>query len=294
VIVPCPRGVYGEDWEEEPVELDGETYLRLGAVDLDNPKAIFSFVEKYGLLGGWDLYVKFERERPFFMRNIFGTQLDTTIDREKKRRARREEQGQAGSSTVWPSEILALAYTETLGEFRFAARCLRDLTAAWRMFREGKAASDVQWVSPQRLDDPFLQEDGFPTWLLEEMLPHWFLNVFSPRLRFHYTPPLAAGPAWTDLPQRQGGLRADPLRRPLGAELYNICALELYNHIVENANYLICGNENCQQKNFVHQQGHEKNWHRSSGVLYCSYDCAHAVAQRRYRRKRASRGRETS
>jgi hypothetical protein len=41
-------------------------------------------------------------------------------------------------------------------------------------------------------------------------------------------------------------------------KLYNICALELYNHIVENATYLICGNENCQQKSFVHQQGQEK------------------------------------
>jgi hypothetical protein len=293
VIVPCPRGVYGEDWEEEPVELDGETYLRLGAVDLDNPKAIFRFVEKYGVLGGWDLLVTLAREAPPVTKKLFGAQLNTTIGDEKKKRSLRDEQAQAGSNTVLPSDYWAFYYAETLDEFRFAARCLRDLTAAWRMFKDGTAASDVQWVSPQRLDDPFLQEDGFPTYMLEEMLPRWFLDGFSPRLAFHHTPP-RAGPPW-DLPPRHGGLRADPQRRPLSGELYSTCALELYNHIVENANYLICANENCQQKNFVRQQGREKNWHRSEGVSYCSYACAHAVAQRRYRRKKSNEkhGRQT-
>ena len=80
------------------------------------------------------------------------------------------------------------------------------------------------------------------------------------------------------------------MRRPAAGRLYNICALELFNHIVENADYLICGNENCQQKNFVRQQGGKKHWHRSNGVLYCTESCAHAVAQRAYRRRR--RGRE--
>jgi hypothetical protein len=62
----------------------------------------------------------------------------------------------------------------------------------------------------------------------------------------------------SDLPPRYGGVNIDPERRPTAGRLYSICALELYNHIVENANYLICGNENCRQKNFVHQQGRKK------------------------------------
>jgi hypothetical protein len=82
--------------------------------------------------------------------------------------------------------------------------------------------------------------------------------------------------------------------RPDAGQLYSICALELFNHIVENADYLICGNENCRQKNFVHQQGVKKNWHRSNGVLYCSSACAHAVAQRKYRRRRLNRDRDSS
>ena len=63
-------------------------------------------------------------------------------------------------------------------------------------------------------------------------------------------------------------------------------AIALFNHIVENADYLICGNVNCQQKNFVHQQGTEKRWHRSQGVLFCSPACAHAKANRDYRRRK--------
>jgi hypothetical protein len=102
-------------------------------------------------------------------------------------------------------------------------------------------------------------------------------------------PPLPAGPL-ENFPPRRGGISVEPLRHATsGAGLYSICALELFNHIVEKADYLICGNENCQQKNFVHQQGAKKNWHRSSGVLYCSPACAHAVAQRRYRANQRAR-----
>jgi hypothetical protein len=288
VIVPCPRGQYGRDWEEEAVTLNGETYLRLAAVDLDDPQEIFAFVSKFGTLGGWEAHITFMREAPSAIAQMYRDQLDSENQKEKKTHALREEQTRT-SDSVWPSDVLSFYYTETLDEFRFAARFLRDLTSAWLMFKEGTPASDVHWVSPQQtdLDDPaFLQEDGFPVFLLSEALPRWFLRAFSPRLTFYWTPPLPAGPAYSDLPPRQGGINVDPMRGPIGGPLFSICALELYNHIVENAEYLICGNDNCRQKNFVHQQGREKNWHRSKGVLYCSPPCAHAVAQREYRRRR--------
>jgi hypothetical protein len=291
VIVPCPQGRYGHDWKEEAVALDGETYLRLAAVDLDDPEAIFAFVTKYGVLGGGWAYLEIMKTAPFTFANMYRPQLDHALEHEMKNRALRAEQTRMNSDSVWPSDTLKFHYTETLDEFRFAARCLRDLTAAWRMFKEGTSASDIQWESPQHSAElEFLKEDGFPLFLLSEMLPRWFLSAFTPRLTFHWTPPLPPGPAYSHLPLRQGGIKVDPERRPAAGELYNICALELYNHIVENANYLICGNENCQQKNFVHQQGRKKNWHRSSGVLYCSPSCAHAVAQRKYMRERKSRG----
>jgi len=286
VIVPCPRGRYGRDWEEEAVALNGETYLRLASIDLDDAEAIFAFVAKYGPLGGADAYHAFMREAAFAFANMYRAQLDATTEHEKKKRALHEEETRT-SDSVWPSYALRFHYTETLDEFRFAARCLRDLTCAWRMFKEGTPASDVHWVSPQHSDPEFLQEDGFPLFLLSEALPNWFLRTFSPRLTFYWTPPLPAGPGFSNLPPRQGGINIDPMRRPIGGRLYSICALELFNHIVENAEYLICANENCLQKLFVHQQGGAKKvWHRSHGVLYCSPSCAHAVAQREYRRRR--------
>ncbi len=286
VIVPCPRGQYGRDWEEEAVPLNGETYLRLASVDLDDPEAIFAFVAEYGTLGGADAYHAVMREAAYAFANMYRAQLDATTEQEKRERALREAETRTPDS-VWPSDTLKFYYTETLDEFRFAARFLRDLTSAWLMFKEGTPASDVDWVSPGDSDPAFLQEDGFPLFLLSTAFPNWFLRSFSPRLTFSWTPPLPPGPAFSDLPPRQGGINIEPMRRPIGGPLYAICALELYNHMVENAKYLICANENCVQKHFVHQQGDaEKAWHRRDGVLYCTPACAHAKANRDYRRRK--------
>src|SRR6266571_4161988 len=136
VIVPCPRGKYGEDWEEEAVTLSGETYLQLAAVDLDDPQAIFAFVAKYGTLGGGELYGAFVREGPYAFVNMYRAQLDAPSEYQKTTRALRAEETRTSDSR-WPSDALKLLFTETLDEFRFAARCLRDLTSAWRMFKEG-------------------------------------------------------------------------------------------------------------------------------------------------------------
>jgi len=286
VIVPCPRGEYGVDWVEEAVELNGETYLELGGVDLDDPNAIFAFVQKYGPLGGWDAYLTIMRHAPYAVANMYGPRLNEPLEHAKRTRALREDR----SETVYASDAHKFHLSETVDEFRFVARCLRDLTAAWRMFREGRAASEAEWVSPHPTQlVEFFTGDGFPVFLLDGLLPDYFLRPFTPHLAFHWTPPLPAGPVYSDIPPSQGPLNIEPARRAGTGQLYSICALELFNHMVENAEYLICGNENCQQKNFVHQQGRKKNWHRSSGVLYCSPACAHAVAQRRYRQGRRNR-----
>lgn len=284
VIVPCPRGRYGSDWEEEVVALNGETYLRLADVDLDDPEAILSFVATYGPLGGADAYRAFMREAAFRIANVYRGQLDPAMEDEKKKRVLREEQ-RGTTDSVWPSDTLRFHFTETLDEFRFAARCLRDFTSAWQMFRDGTAASNVHWISPQQSDPELLNEDAFPLILLSVMLPECFLRSFSPHISFHWSPLLPAGPL-SDLPPRHGGTSIDPSRRPLGAPLYSICALELFNHIVGNAEYRICANERCR-RTFVHQHGRsEKSQRRSRGVLYCSPSCARATAQRDYRRRR--------
>src|SRR6266545_3044028 len=84
VIVPCPLGRYGGDWEEEAVELDGETYLRLTAVDLDDPAAIFAFVSKYGILGGCDAHVTLMRDAPLAVAKLYHDRLDSELERKKR------------------------------------------------------------------------------------------------------------------------------------------------------------------------------------------------------------------
>jgi hypothetical protein len=223
---------------------------------------------------------------PFAVRNLFRPRLNEPVEHARKTGALRDEENR--SDAVWASDAHRWAYTETLDEFRFVARCLRDMTSAWRMFRDGRAASDVEWVSPHPAELEFFAGDGFPVFLLDGLLPDYFLRPFTPHVTFRWTPPLPAGPVYADLPARHGPLNIEPTRSA-GGPLYSICALELFNHMVENAEYLICANENCKQKNFVHQQGRKKNWHRSNGVLYCTTACAHATAQREYRRRRVAR-----
>jgi hypothetical protein len=68
--------------------------------------------------------------------------------------------------------------------------------------------------------------------------------------------------------------------------LYSYCCLELFNHIVEGAEYRVCANETCD-KLFVRQEGRAiHRQHRSKGVKYHSPECARAQAQREYRRRK--------
>lgn len=68
--------------------------------------------------------------------------------------------------------------------------------------------------------------------------------------------------------------------------VYSVSFLQLYNHLVEKAEFRQCANEPCG-KTFVRQRGRaEFGQHRTSGVLYCTRDCARAQAQRQLRRRR--------
>ncbi|MFI1586147.1 hypothetical protein [Embleya sp. NPDC020630] len=68
--------------------------------------------------------------------------------------------------------------------------------------------------------------------------------------------------------------------------VYSVAFLQLYNHLAEQATTRRCANENCG-RHFVRQRGRAAyGQHRTSGVLYCSRECARAQAQRNLRRRR--------
>ncbi|MFF0415318.1 hypothetical protein ACFYUY_33395 [Kitasatospora sp. NPDC004745] len=68
--------------------------------------------------------------------------------------------------------------------------------------------------------------------------------------------------------------------------IYSVAFLQLYNHLAEEASVRRCANDNCG-RNFVRQRGRaEYGQHRTTGVKYCSRECARAQAQRDLRRRR--------
>ena len=86
-----------------------------------------------------------------------------------------------------------------------------------------------------------------------------------------------------------------PVGVPL-ANVYQASCLQLANHIAEQAVYRRCASETCGRL-FVRQRGGSKiaslrgaehGQYHSSGVMYCTPQCARAQAARAARRRRAS------
>jgi hypothetical protein len=67
--------------------------------------------------------------------------------------------------------------------------------------------------------------------------------------------------------------------------------LQLYNHLAEDATIRTCANETCG-RDFVRQRGRaEYGQNRTSGIKYCTRECARAQAQREHRRRKAATAR---
>ncbi|MFJ3311069.1 hypothetical protein ACIPSA_50740, partial [Streptomyces sp. NPDC086549] len=68
--------------------------------------------------------------------------------------------------------------------------------------------------------------------------------------------------------------------------ILSVVFLQLYNHLAEDATIRQCANET-GRRNFVRQRGRaEYGQNRTSGIKYCTRECARAQAQREHRRRR--------
>jgi hypothetical protein len=298
VIVPRAENHEGlPALRRETLAPSGQTYLRLLEVDLANPDAILAFVNTYGILdGAWahasGLRELGEYEKALNHRRqwqtikkalaaLSGTGSNRPIPELSNHRLRYIPTLSAlrteGFATKLDNLWHRVPFIETLEEFRFAARCIHDVHWAWRVFNEGLDPREVKWLSTP---DSF-ETLGLASTLLTNVLPR--LGRLGPQLNVE-SGPQAPGRFKPWQPPHEATV--EPHNAPPTARLYQACAIEIYNHIVERATYRCCANETCARL-FVHQEGrslHGQN--RKKGVKYCSAACARVQAQREYRRRK--------
>lgn len=260
----------------EPQQVTGETYLELCAVDLDDTASIERFVDRYGLL---ELRYSDHQgigEKPmfgFFMHPGWETvsaELDADLERAVTGLQQLDDDVKAGIMEVCP-----------VSEFRYGARCMRDLVTAARVVRGELALADASWESPVWQYDADLPYKEYP-WmpgresddpggaasLLDSYLSDG-LETFSPVVS-------TRGPKQSE----------DHLLEHDGTLWEKLC-LELFNHLAGQTAYKLCANERCGRL-FVRQAGRSKHGqYRSHGVKFCSALCAKAQANRDYRRRKA-------
>jgi hypothetical protein len=273
----------------------GDAYLDLYGLDLDDPAAIVGYANKYGAF----FDVKWVVNRL--------TSLDVypaaySADEEWNEIARTYDSDPRLNPVNADEDGL---FVGTLDGFRHAARCVRDLTRAWRMVR-GDIDADLSAFETFRVrlrgGDDYTNAKAILfrglNDLLSEMQPSIGDGPANPDPDPEYDHPRwppeegeqPAAPEGSGTPH--GKLRVTERRSPVVSGLAEICALELFNHIVAGEVYRTCKNENCGSL-FVHQYGRAKHGQsKREGVLYCTPACARATASREYRRRKSRARRE--
>lgn len=264
----------------------GEVYLKLRAVDLDDPQAILAFANEYGVLG--------IRANGFEALNIGAEGSPVAQRREDARKAlaqARKANGGADDLLAWGDER---PRSETVNEFRLAAEWLADLTNLWLV------VADAPAEMLRRRSLPRLPEGvESPAWLIAPadwaesrfVAGLWLEKALSPALRpFHPRLMLRYPKDAEGRPTIAGRAAAVDF---LSASLFAVCALELFNHVAEDAAYKICANARCGRL-FVRQEGRARHGqHRIEGVRFCSESCLRAQKQRDYRARQSAQQRRT-
>jgi hypothetical protein len=173
---------------------------------------------------------------------------------------------EAADGPVTEAENPSLA-EESLSEFRFAARWLYDLTELWRVCAGAVKPNEVTWSIVASDDIAGPTQAAF---FLRDALAH-ALQPFHARLIVRIDAEPSPEVEWAGVP------------------LFSICALELFNHVREQATYKSCAN--CGRL-FVRQEGRARySQHRTEGLRFCSKRCNDQHKQRDYRtRQRSKKG----
>jgi hypothetical protein len=253
--------------DADDVSAVGEIYLELINLDLEDEEAILRFVRRFGVLGVAHEHFALVRSLPGLATAILPA-LAAAWPTERFNQTAEDYLARRGDGSN--TDLV-----ETLEEFRFGARVLRDLVTAARISQLHEPPVAVSWESipeqAMREKRADLADWGIELDAQDESVDIFLRQVLADGLR-PFQPRLIYA----------GQEAADELG---GAPLYAICCLELFNHVVENAQARVCANESCQRP-FVRQRGRaEQGQHRRRGVKFCSNHCARAQAQREYRRR---------
>jgi hypothetical protein len=225
----------------------GETYLELAALDLDDVGAIVAFASTYGVLGVRDpIGLRDGPSYGAFRAFAFFEPVEQMLAAEL------------------PVDPPLPDYVETLGEFRFGARFVCDLVSAYRVVRGEVGVDEAEWqVLPAGQQPTSLRDAANVIAIAVE----WALKPYSPHVFFSPVP-------------------VPGLRPTADGMVYVRCCVELYNHIVEGADYRVCANETCGRL-FVRQRGRAQHgFYRREGVRFHDASCARAQTQREYRRRK--------
>jgi hypothetical protein len=279
----------------------GEIYLRLLEVDLGDLDAISAFVNEFDILGVYDIENRWQW--PYFMISAHGPER-ALLEAARRMAGIPVAEGEKADLAshgipipddhVWADDERAGFEdegVETLVEFRYGVRQIRDVVAAIRFLRGELSEGDLCWESPTAKFAATLR-DSNELWLpgIRDFLRFFFdvgLEAFHPGITFlvddEHTPTSALGTN----PSGDAALIVEPSDSGrYEARLYSICCLEIYNHLIEQAPYRLCRNETCRRL-FVRQSGRARyGQYRLRGTLYCSHTCAKAQAQRELRRRR--------
>jgi hypothetical protein len=309
-VIPLLRAEAGDHefdrGDADEISAVGEIYLELINLDLDDDEAIFRFVKRFGVLGVAHEHFALFRSLPGLTSVLPFLAAAWPTERFNQRVEDYLEHRGAGPNTT---------LVETLEEFRFGARVLRDLVTAAGIAQAEAPPAAVRWESipDDALNDKRaeLAEYGIELDAAGEAMDIFLRQVlkdglrpFQPRLiyaaegaadeRSETSFPMKDEPSTDD--EASDDLVGEPLTLDdvladelLEAPLYAVCCLELFNHIVEHAQVKICANERCGRP-FARQRGRaEHGQYRLRGVKFCSTYCARAQAQRAYRRRLSGR-----